>query len=167
MSELIAGDFTSTLLSTFLFDALFLFKIVNFGYHHSKIMLLKYRTGLRVVVITANLTPNCRQGKSQMVWYQDFSRKKPYEDDKREERDKFNGYAETEQEEADAAETAKPIEEAQAAGAAAKELADSAAIAKNKKHKKDSKEVDMAERDDGILLGLQTIPRGSPRRRGG
>ncbi|KAA6360672.1 MAG: putative Tyrosyl-DNA phosphodiesterase 1 [Streblomastix strix] len=45
---------------------------VQYGTFHSKIMLLKYPTGLRVVVTSANLVHSDWESKTQAIWCQDF-----------------------------------------------------------------------------------------------
>ena len=44
----------------------------DFGVHHTKAFLLKYATGLRVVIYTANILPGDLNYKTQSLFYQDF-----------------------------------------------------------------------------------------------
>lgn len=48
------------------------YQLQQFGTHHAKMMVLKFRTGVRVVVLTANFVQQDVDGKSQGVWYQEF-----------------------------------------------------------------------------------------------
>ncbi|CAG9462817.1 unnamed protein product [Pedinophyceae sp. YPF-701] len=50
---------------------------IRFGTHHSKFFLLRFKTGLRVVVLTANMIHADCNSKAQGVWYQDFPPKDP------------------------------------------------------------------------------------------
>ena len=45
---------------------------IHIGLHHSKMILLKYRTGVRVVIMTCNMRMDCWAGRCQAAWYQDF-----------------------------------------------------------------------------------------------
>lgn len=42
--------------------------IPQYGTHHTKMMLLFYETGMRIVITTANLLPNDWQSKTQAIW---------------------------------------------------------------------------------------------------
>lgn len=50
-------------------------QIPTYGTHHSKMIILKFPTGVRVVVLTANFLTVDVTDKSQAVWYQDFRRR--------------------------------------------------------------------------------------------
>lgn len=47
-------------------------QLPQYGTHHGKMFLLKFASGVRVVITTANLVEQDLTGKSQGVWYQDF-----------------------------------------------------------------------------------------------
>ncbi|CAN0418078.1 unnamed protein product, partial [Pylaiella littoralis] len=51
---------------------IYLPKTIHIGIHHSKMILLKYKTGVRVVIMTCNLRPDDWGGRCQAAWYQDF-----------------------------------------------------------------------------------------------
>ncbi|CAN0050566.1 unnamed protein product, partial [Laminaria digitata] len=51
-------------------------QIPTYGTHHTKMMLLKFPTGVRVVVLTANFVSTDVEDKSQGVWYQEFPLRK-------------------------------------------------------------------------------------------
>ncbi|CAM9683480.1 unnamed protein product [Ectocarpus sp. 12 AP-2014] len=50
---------------------------IHIGLHHSKMILLKYKTGVRVVIMTCNMRPDDWGGRCQAAWYQDFPFKPP------------------------------------------------------------------------------------------
>eukprot|EP00903_Cladosiphon_okamuranus_P008270 g7959.t1 len=120
LDELLAGEYTEALVSSYLVDVEFLLKTVprlkkvpflliqgvkeekqlvinmkaylrrehpkavvhlpktiHIGLHHSKIVLLKYKTGLRVVIMTSNMRPDDWDSRCQAAWYQDFPFKPP------------------------------------------------------------------------------------------
>lgn len=47
-------------------------QLPQYGTHHGKMVLLKFVTGVRVVILTANFIDQDVNGKSQGVWYQEF-----------------------------------------------------------------------------------------------
>ncbi|CAM9973276.1 unnamed protein product [Pylaiella littoralis] len=47
-------------------------EIPRYGTHHTKMMILKFPLGVRVVVLTANFVSMDFEDKSQAVWYQEF-----------------------------------------------------------------------------------------------
>lgn len=47
-------------------------QIPQYGTHHTKMVILKFQTGVRVVVLTANFLSIDVTDKSQAVWYQEF-----------------------------------------------------------------------------------------------
>lgn len=49
-----------------------LHQIPRYGTHHAKMMILKFQTGVRVVVLTANFVSMDVEDKSQAAWYQEF-----------------------------------------------------------------------------------------------
>lgn len=51
-------------------------QLPTYGTHHTKMMLLKFPTGIRVVVLTANFVSTDVEDKSQGVWYQEFPLRK-------------------------------------------------------------------------------------------
>lgn len=47
-------------------------QVPTYGTHHTKMIILKFPTGVRIVVLTANFLVVDVTDKSQAVWYQDF-----------------------------------------------------------------------------------------------
>ncbi|CAM9909655.1 unnamed protein product [Ascophyllum nodosum] len=47
-------------------------QVERYGVYHTKMIILKFQTGVRVVVLTANFIVMDLGGKSQGVWYQEF-----------------------------------------------------------------------------------------------
>lgn len=45
---------------------------IQFGTHHSKMMVLFYPTGIRIVICTANFIPSDWENKTQGIWVKDF-----------------------------------------------------------------------------------------------
>eukprot|EP00752_Nemacystus_decipiens_P007419 g6633.t1 len=50
-------------------------EVPSYGTHHTKMIILKFPTGVRVIVLTANFLAVDVTDKSQAVWYQDFRRR--------------------------------------------------------------------------------------------
>ncbi|CAM9632280.1 unnamed protein product [Choristocarpus tenellus] len=50
-------------------------KTLQYGCHHTKMAVVKYATGIRVAVFTANFRESDWEGMVQGVWYQDFPAK--------------------------------------------------------------------------------------------